>query len=114
MRCCDPSKVGDTPILEVEFRRCSDNSVIDVSGATTKTIYVTKPAAGSLPAVTVALAAVYTTDGTDGKIRYAMTPLDNRPGVWRYEGFVILSPTVQYTGKETTFTVTRSKFGDSQ
>lgn len=110
---CEPSKVGDTPILEAEFVRASDGSVIDISGATTKTIYVTKPAAGSTPAETVALVGSFVTDGTDGLLKVQMTALDNRPGVWRYEGFVILSPTVQYTGKETTFVVVRSKFGDS-
>lgn len=110
---CEPSKVGDTPILVAELIRSSDGTVVDISGATTKRIYVTKPATNTQAAETVALPASFVTDGTDGALQVQMTALDNRPGVWRYEAFVILSPTVQYTGKETTFNVVRSKYGDS-
>jgi hypothetical protein len=62
-------------------------AIVNVSGASTKEPWFQR-ADGS----TLAKAAVFTTDGTDGKIRYLSVAGDlTSPGPWAVQGHVIIS-----------------------
>lgn len=59
--------------------------VVDISSATTKDLNFLKPSAATLNK-----AAVFTTDGTDGKIRYVTLSGDlDEDGKWSIQGHVV-------------------------
>lgn len=84
--------VGDIgTVFELTIQ--DDNSAIDVSGATTKNI-VFKKADGT----TVTQAASFTSDGTDGKIRYAVVADDlDVAGEWSIQGHIVIPAGTWYT-----------------
>ena len=62
-------------------------SVLDVSGATTKQIIFKKPTG-----TTLTKAAVFTTDGTDGKIQYVTVSDDlDSTGTWQLQAYIVAS-----------------------
>lgn len=70
------------------------SSVVDVSSATTKQISFEKP-----DGVVEDHAASFTTDGTDGKIRYATIAGDlDTDGKWKIQGKIILPSGAWHTG----------------
>jgi len=76
--------VGDIgTILRVTI---TDTAAVDVSGATTKTIFLLKPSGTKL-----SKAAIFTTDGTDGKIQYTTVSGDlDEPVWWKIQAYVKL------------------------
>ncbi len=70
-----------------------ENSVVDISTATTKEILLHKPD-GSM----VTKTASFTTDGTDGAIKYATLTGDlNLAGKWQVEGHIVMPTRSFYT-----------------
>lgn len=64
-----------------------DNQVLDISGATKLEMVFLKPDRQT----TVTKTAVFTTDGTDGKMRYtAETGFLDTVGDWQRQGYVVL------------------------
>lgn len=65
-----------------------DGNIIDVSSATTKTIYLRKPDGTTILTKT----ATFVTDGTDGEIQYVTVKDEiDTVGVWKVQGYVVLS-----------------------
>lgn len=63
-----------------------DNAVIDLSSASTLQIKLTKPK-GTVLTKTASLS----TDGTDGKMRYATVSDDlNEVGVWEAQAYIVI------------------------
>lgn len=87
--------VGDEgTYLEIEFRSL-DGTAKDISSATTQKIYLQKP-----DGTDVEVATSFTTDGTDGKIRYSWQTGDlDTAGLWRVQGFVSGSGFVFHTAR---------------
>ena len=79
-------------------------AIVDVSGATTKQIWFESPRG------TVALqTAAFTTSGTDGKIQYTSVAGDiNVPGMWRLQGYAVLSGTQAWHTDWLEFAVVRN------
>ena len=74
-----------------------DNAVVDVSGATTKTIILLKPDGTS-----ISKAASFYTDGTDGILKYTTVDGDiSMCGKWRIQWYVVIA-----TGEWRTNTIT--------
>lgn len=71
-------------IYELEFKE--GGSVVNLSTFTTKEIFWLKPDGTTK----VTNTAVFTTDGTDGKIRYVSTASSeiNQAGTWKMQGHV--------------------------
>lgn len=77
---------GDVGIIFRSTIRDQDGSVLDVSSATLKKLTFQKP--GGL---TFDKTATFTTDGTDGKIQYAIEDgVLDVVGDWEYQGAVTL------------------------
>ena len=63
-----------------------ESGIVDISGATTKEIIFRKP-----DETVVTKTASFTSDGTDGKIRYSIIADDlNMVGKWSIQGKVII------------------------
>lgn len=63
-----------------------DCAAIDISGATSKTIYFTKPSGAILTKT-----ALFVTDGTDGQIHYASESGDlDEAGIWKIQAIIEL------------------------
>ncbi len=63
------------------------SEVADISGATTKTIIFGRP-----DGTTFTKSAVFTTNGTDGKIEYASVDGDlDKAGTWSIQAYVVTS-----------------------
>lgn len=87
-------KVGSTPKLIVVVME--GGTAKNVSGASTKIIYLRKP-----NGVVLVRPADFTTNGSDGKIEYKCTVEDlDRPGKWRIQGYVELGTDVWPTDGE--------------
>jgi len=87
-------KVGSTPKLIVVV--LESGAAKNVSGASTKIIYLRKP-----NAVVLVKSAEFTTDGSDGKIEYKCSSEDlDTPGKWRIQGYVELGTDVWPTDGE--------------
>lgn len=72
-----------------------DTTLANLSGATTKQILFSKPS-GMLLTKT----AVFTTDGTDGKIQYVTVAGDlDEAGQWTIQGYLVLSTWTGHTDK---------------
>ena len=83
--------IGNVLVLTITKR--SDGTVYDASGASTKQILLRKPLGGLLTKT-----AIFTTDGTDGKIQY--TSIDgylDEQGKWMIQGFLINGGSELYT-----------------
>tara|TARA_R110000744_G_scaffold143369_2_gene255213 strand:- start:536 stop:865 length:330 start_codon:yes stop_codon:yes gene_type:complete len=64
-----------------------ESEVANISGATTKTLVF-----GRSDGTTFSKLAVFTTDGTDGKIEYASIDGDlNKAGTWSIQAYVVTS-----------------------
>jgi hypothetical protein len=75
--------VGDIgTVFEIVFK--DGTSTVDISGATVKNIIFCKP-----DDTTVTQAGTFTTDGTDGLLKYTTVTgdLDIR-GLWKIQGFI--------------------------
>lgn len=71
-------------VFEVEIQE--DDVALDISAATAMTIKFEKT-----DGTVVAKTAVFTTDGSDGLIRYVTVAGDlDQPGLWRLQGHVTL------------------------
>lgn len=78
-----------------------DCTAIDISGATAKTIYFTKPSGAVLIKT-----ALFVTDGTDGQIHYASESGDlDEGGMWKIQAFVELGSGSAYNSVIKTFKV---------
>lgn len=85
--------VGDIGTV-VEVTVTEDGTAIDISGATTKTMRFRR-GDGTILDVT----ASFSTDGTDGKIQYAMLSGNlNSAGVWEVQGKAAAASWTYYTG----------------
>ena len=83
---------GTEFVLIIKKRVSGVDSVVNISGATTKKIMF-RDAAGTVFERT----ASFKTDGTDGKISYTTVSGDiTVSGTLKYRGAVILSPTQNY------------------
>lgn len=79
-------RVGDIgTVFIVTIIDCDTGLPIDVSAATTKTIKFLMPDLSVLEKP-----AIFTTDGTNGKIQYAIVDGDlSQPGRWKIQGYVV-------------------------
>ncbi len=74
---------------------------IDVSTATVKTIYFTKPDGSTLTKT-----ALFVTDGTDGQIHYSTIDGDlDQPGLWKIQAYIELGTGSLYSSVIKTFKV---------
>lgn len=79
-------RVGDIgTILEVTLM--DDAAVVDISSATTTQFKLKKPGG-----TTVTKTAVFTTDGTDGKLRYTTLANDlDEAGSWDIQTYLVMT-----------------------
>lgn len=85
-------RVGDIGTV-IELTVKDGGSAVNISAATTKQIKFRKP-----NGTTVTKTAVFTTDGTDGKIKYTTVADDlDTAGIWRAEAY--LAGVGGWTGK---------------
>jgi hypothetical protein len=96
--------VGDVgTVITVTIYEDDGTTAIDVSTASTKTIYFKKPDGTKLAAT-----ASFTTDGTDGKIYYTTVTGDiSVAGTYQVQGYVIIG-TAKYYSTVGTFTVRKN------
>lgn len=88
MRNPHKGDIGTVLILFVH----DDQVAVDVSGASTKTIYIKKPSGTVLTKT-----ASFTTDGTDGKIEWTTVSNDlDEAGEYQLQGYLVLA---SWTGK---------------
>ena len=79
----DEIREGDVgTVLEVEIRE--DDVALDVSDATTKQILLRQP-----DGTTLTKTATFSSDGTDGRIRYVVVDGDLTAGRWAIQGRVV-------------------------
>lgn len=70
-----------------------DSVAVDISGATTKQIKLKKP-----DGTVLTKTAIFTTDGTDGKMFYQTIADDiDVTGEWQIQGYVVLATGTWYT-----------------
>lgn len=81
---------------------------VNVSAATAKTVYLTKP-----DGTVLTKTAAFDTTGTDGKIKYATVSGDlSVAGTWKVQGYVAgVGGTWSGSTLETTFVVRKSRHG---
>lgn len=78
--------VGDVGTIFIATIVDQTNAVVDVSNATTKQIWFSKPSGQILQG-----AASFTTSGTDGQLQYTANAGDlNQAGVWTWQAYVII------------------------
>jgi hypothetical protein len=74
--------------------------IVDISAATTKEILFRKP-----DGTVVTKTGTFSTDGTDGKLRYTTIAGDlDQAGDWRVQGYIV-TPTGSWKSSVETFTV---------
>ena len=106
---CMAFSTYDQPLLIVLLRNGSTQLPVDISTATTLTIYLTDPEG----TVTAKTATLYT-DGSDGMMKYQVNDdLLSIEGLWRIQGFAVVGG-LRLSGMESTFEVKASRYGDSQ
>ncbi len=88
----DEIHVGDIgTVFETTIK--DGDSIIDISSASTKSIIFRKP-----DKTTVTKAGSFTTDGTDGKLRYAIIADDlDAAGKWKIQVKIIMPSGTWYT-----------------
>lgn len=93
--------LGDVgTVFELTIVENDGATAVDVSSATVKKIYF-MDAAGTKKSAT----AVFTTDGSDGKIRYtSVAGFINSTGMWSMQGYVEIG-TAKYYSEKTSFKV---------
>jgi hypothetical protein len=65
----------------------SDDAVVDISGASTKQIKITNPSG-----TTSTKDGSFSTDGTDGKLRYTTVSGDlNQEGLWKARAYLVFA-----------------------
>lgn len=81
--CNTPVRVSDEgTTFEMTITSCE--SVVDISSATLKQITFVSPTGAKIDQT-----AVFSTDGTDGKIRYVTVTNDiDMPGTWKTQGYI--------------------------
>jgi hypothetical protein len=100
MACESQTHVGDKNV-DFVITITEDCAAIDISGATSKVIYFTKPSGEVLTKT-----ASFVTDGTDGLIHYATIAGDlNESGVWKIQANVELGSGSSYSSLIKTFKV---------
>lgn len=78
-----------------------DCEAIDISGATNKVIYFTKPSGETLTKT-----ALFVTDGTDGQLHYVAVDDDlDEAGMWRIQAYVEMGSGSSYYSLIKTFKV---------
>jgi len=93
--------VGDVgTVFELTITE-QDGTVVDVSSVATKTIYFKKPNSAKIAAT-----ASFTTNGTDGKIKYASQTNDiDMAGLWKIQGYVEFASGDKFYSEVVSFTV---------
>lgn len=87
MACMQEIRLGDVGTAIRGTIRDEDDAIVNISSATTKLFYLRKPS-GTI----VSKTAVFTTDGTDGKMQYVLQSGDiDTVGRWEVEAYVVLS-----------------------
>ena len=72
-------------------------SVVDISGASTKEIWIQDP-----DGLTAKKAGTYSSDGTDGKLYYDTVADDlDQAGIWYVQGYVVLAGGTWHSDKKT-------------
>jgi len=80
-------RVGDIGVIIERTIKDQDGNIVDVSAASTKEIIFVKPNNAKLTK-----AAAFSTNGTDGKIKYVTVSGDlDGVGDWKIQGRVILA-----------------------
>ncbi len=70
-------------VIELTFKDAA--SVVDISGATTKEVWLSDPSGN-----TAKKAGTFVTDGTDGKLKYTTVALDiDEAGTWKVQGYIV-------------------------
>ena len=84
----DNIHIGDIGTVFVVTIKDEDETVVDVSSASTQQIIFSKP-----DGTKVTKTSVFTTDGTDGKIQYTTVDVNDltTKGKWHLQGKVTLS-----------------------
>lgn len=97
MTAADVIHNGDVgTVVTLTIYEDDETTVVDVSAAATKTIYVKKPS-GTKDSWT----ASFTTDGSDGKIYYTTTTGDiDETGTWLVQGYVEIGTSKYYSTRE--------------
>ena len=92
--------VGDYGTVFIITIKDETGAVVDISSATTKTIFFTKPNGQTLTKT-----AVFTTSGLDGKIQYTTVAGDiDIEGTWKIQA-QITTPGGEWSSDVTTFDV---------
>lgn len=88
--------VGDVgTVITLTIYEDDGTTAIDVSAATTKTIYIKKP-----DGTVITGTASFTTNGSDGKIYYAGVSGDfSTPGTYQVQGYVEIGSAKYYSAK---------------
>ncbi len=83
--------VGDIG-TSFEITLYDDSAVVDVSGATSKEILFKKPTVDGVEGDTVTKTADFTTDGTDGSVKYVTVDANDLDvaGTWKIQAKVTL------------------------
>lgn len=80
-------------VISIEVIDLATGNPLDISGATVKKLYFTKPLGAK-----VNKTAEFTTDGTDGKIEYTTIAGDlDTAGTWHVQGYVEIPGRKFYT-----------------
>ena len=88
-------------VLEVTVTDADTSAAIDISTATVKQIRLRNPRK-----TTVTKAASFTTDGTDGKIRYTTDAnVLNVEGLWQFQAYIELPAGRKFSTETKTFNV---------
>ena len=97
-----PIFIGDVgTVIELTIKD-ENGDAVNVSAATVKQIKFDKP--GAAPSVTKT--AVFSTNGSDGKIRYTTITGDiDVPGEWKARGYVELGSSVKFHTSSVSFDV---------
>ena len=99
--------VGDVGSQLVVVVVDQDDVVVDISGATQKTIYITKP-----DGTVLTKTASFDTDGTDGALLYSTLAGDfSVKGTYRIQGYVAGAGVFTGSTRESTFLVLASRHG---
>lgn len=99
----DEIRVGDVgTVLEVTV--LDDGTPVDLSSVTTKDFIFRKP-----KGTKVTVSSSFSTDGTDGKLRYTTVADDlDTPGVWKLQAYLVFPSSGEWRSDLAQFTVHRN------
>lgn len=104
--------VGDVGTVLVVVVTDQDGAVVNISGASALTIYLTKPRVGSAAPVVLTKTASLDTDGTDGAMKYTTVSGDlSVKGEWKISGYVAGAGGWSGSTREVSFSVFASRHG---